>query len=139
MYCAETSHSTMSFTHFRSLHRCVSSNCTAKCFERVCVACTEDQFKCENTGRCIPASWICDDENDCGDYSDERNCSKMSIYIIITNNFALLCIHFSIRFFFDSGNGFPTATNVVVVVVVVVRFMLSGFKSAKTFPFLNRS
>jgi len=96
----------MSFTHFRSLHRCVSSNCTAKCFERVCVACTEDQFKCENTGRCIPASWICDDENDCGDYSDERNCSKMSIYIIITNNFALLCIHFSIRFFLIPGTGF---------------------------------
>jgi len=46
----------------------------------VCIvssACTEDQFKCPNTGRCIPASFICDGDNDCGDGSDERNCSKL--------------------------------------------------------------
>jgi len=42
----------------------------------VSAACSEDQFKCANTGRCIPASYMCDGDNDCGDYSDERNCSK---------------------------------------------------------------
>jgi len=40
--------------------------------------------------------------------------------------------------FTGSGNGFPTATNVVVVLVGVLVAMLSDFKRTKTFPFLNR-
>ena len=41
----------------------------------VTVACTDDEFTCDN-GLCIPARWICDGDNDCGDFSDEQNCSK---------------------------------------------------------------
>ncbi|CAF4383595.1 unnamed protein product, partial [Adineta steineri] len=28
------------------------------------------------TGKCIPKSWICDNQNDCGDSSDEQNCHE---------------------------------------------------------------
>ena len=32
--------------------------------------CEDNQFRCKN-GRCIPNTWKCDGENDCGDSSDE--------------------------------------------------------------------
>ena len=35
--------------------------------------CYFDEFACDN-GECIPESWICDHDNDCGDYSDEEDC-----------------------------------------------------------------
>ena len=48
-----------------------------ECFQCDCIACRDDQFQCANTGRCIPANWICDGYNNCGDGSDERNCSEL--------------------------------------------------------------
>jgi len=49
------------------------------------VACGEDQFKCHNTGRCIRTSWICDADNDCGDWSDEQNCSEWYFSLFISS------------------------------------------------------
>jgi len=43
------------------------------------VGCGGDQFPCYNSGRCIPDQWICDGDNDCGDMSDERNCSELCL------------------------------------------------------------
>ncbi|KAK7507961.1 hypothetical protein BaRGS_00000926, partial [Batillaria attramentaria] len=33
--------------------------------------CTSEQFTCDNQ-RCIPQTWACDGDNDCGDHSDEK-------------------------------------------------------------------
>jgi len=41
-----------------------------------CAACREDQVVCENTGNCIPAAWLCDGFDNCGDWSDELNCCE---------------------------------------------------------------
>lgn len=39
--------------------------------------CQVDQFSCGN-GRCIPKSWLCDREDDCGDKTDEMaSCGKL--------------------------------------------------------------
>ncbi|XP_072019488.1 low-density lipoprotein receptor-like [Amphiura filiformis] len=43
------------------------------CFIEVKGQCGVDQFRCGN-GRCIPKLWHCDNEDDCGDNSDEQSC-----------------------------------------------------------------
>ncbi|XP_035685718.1 complement component C6-like [Branchiostoma floridae] len=39
--------------------------------------CTSGQFKCVTTGRCVPASFRCNGDDDCGDESDEQECSEV--------------------------------------------------------------
>lgn len=37
---------------------------------------TETQFHCQGSGTCIPLSYKCDLEDDCGDNSDESHCGE---------------------------------------------------------------
>lgn len=39
--------------------------------------CSNDHFRCEIDGTCIPNTWLCDDHVDCDDGSDEIECSKL--------------------------------------------------------------
>lgn len=36
-----------------------------------------NQFRCVASGSCIPLAFKCDNEDDCGDNSDEEHCGKM--------------------------------------------------------------
>lgn len=39
--------------------------------------CSSEEFTCKNTeGECIPMAWVCDQNEDCTDKSDEAACSK---------------------------------------------------------------
>ena len=38
-------------------------------------SCLSSQFQCTN-GKCVPSSYRCDNDNDCGDNSDELSCSS---------------------------------------------------------------
>ena len=47
------------------------------CFPFV-ATCSFTEFRCAN-GRCVSRDFRCDLEDDCGDRSDERNCSKFLV------------------------------------------------------------
>lgn len=63
---------------------------------RVCVptaqvTCDDSHFQCLSDGECIPDVWVCDDEEDCEDGSDERqHCREYMLQW--TFNHPALCV-----------------------------------------------
>lgn len=49
-----------------------SSSYTTTCFN----GCCSNQYHCSNRRKCIPSSYKCDYDNDCGDKQDEASCSE---------------------------------------------------------------
>lgn len=57
------------------------------CVPTAQVTCDESHFQCLSDGECIPDVWVCDDEEDCEDGSDERqHCRKYIFYIMSTSS-----------------------------------------------------
>ncbi len=38
--------------------------------------CDDKDFLCVSDGRCIPRLWLCDQDEDCSDGSDEADCTE---------------------------------------------------------------
>lgn len=57
------------------------------CVATLAQHCGAGLFQCHN-GMCVPRSYICDHDDDCGDRSDELNCSMYSVYLhhLLFNN-----------------------------------------------------
>lgn len=48
--------------------------------------CTSEEFTCKDTeGECIPMAWVCDQNEDCSDKSDEAACSKCEARVAISH------------------------------------------------------
>jgi len=60
------------------------SVCLSVCAVRT--VCGDDEFQCASSGRCITAAYVCDGDNDCGDMSDEADCTSGSTPITPTDN-----------------------------------------------------
>lgn len=64
------------------------TNCP-KCHNTPCafptaeVTCDESHFKCLSDGECVPDVWVCDDEEDCEDGSDERHHCREYLFFTI--------------------------------------------------------
>lgn len=43
------------------------------------VTCDDSHFQCLSDGECIPDVWVCDNEEDCEDSSDERHCREYNL------------------------------------------------------------
>ncbi|XP_047496105.1 neurotrypsin-like isoform X3 [Penaeus chinensis] len=78
------------------IHDCVSSEIAGVVCRRATdgsdtngtSVCSADEFRCEDDSRCIPRSYVCDDDPDCADASDDRSelCKDVGVVRLVDGN-----------------------------------------------------
>ena len=63
-------------------------------FTETTVSCSETEYAC-SSGRCIPARWQCDREQDCDDGSDESEdiCGKLLFFFELIKCFLFVFLY----------------------------------------------
>ena len=54
------------------------TQCTCTCMCVYCTACASNTFQCVSNGMCIPTCQLCDGYSQCGDDSDESDCTRIN-------------------------------------------------------------
>ena len=86
--------------------------------------CTASEFACEDGQKCIPNAYVCDSIPHCFDYSDERNCPRMSLPALC------LCGHSHKILFADVSKNFFIGSTSSVSNILPFRFKI--YKKWKT-------
>ena len=71
--------------------------------------CSLDQFQCKASMHCISKLWVCDEDPDCADGSDEANCGEWWENFLIINHFSSSCtawVRITIRKLINFTHGF---------------------------------
>lgn len=54
--------------------------------------CSPSQFQCKTTMHCISKLWVCDEDPDCADGSDEANCGE-SVDVVMHYLTLIITVH----------------------------------------------
>lgn len=72
------------------------------------MTCEDSTFRCENQKQCVKMSYVCDGDQDCDDYSDEKNCGCSKKNDFKCRGIIEKCINVSLKNSNVQGNFFST-------------------------------
>ena len=80
------------------------------------------QFRCHKIEKCIPKIWECDHEDDCGDNSDEENCSKLKRF-----TYSTICVYILETFWYIQMAKKRSSSVIRLFTSICLRFVIIIF------------